>query len=460
MTRSLRFLGATGTVTGSRFLVEDDRRRVLVECGLYQGPRELRQRNWDPLPVAAADIDAVVLTHAHLDHTGYLPKLVRDGFDGLAYATPDTVALAGIVLPDSGHLQEEESEYANRKHSSRHRPALALYTEAEALAALEVLRAVPFGSPLDVAGARVSFHPVGHILGSACVLVDLGGHRVLFSGDVGRDSHPLLSPPAPPPAADTVVVESTYGDRRHPPLEDLRDRLAASIVATARRGGTIVIPAFAVDRTEMILFELASLVRADEVPSLPVFVDSPMALRALTTYRAAMAGGSDDLRAMLRCEDDPFEGLDLREARSTEESKALNRVIGPSIIVSASGMASGGRVLHHLARLLPDRRSTVLLVGFQAAGTRGRSLLDGARSVKIFGEYVPVRAHVENLSGFSAHADRDELVRWISAMPAPPAQVFVVHGEPSAAAGLQHALDDVVDGPVVVPSYLERVLLR
>lgn len=459
MRPTLRFLGATQTVTGSRFLLSANGTSILVDCGLFQGPRDIRQRNWDPFPVDPASIDAVLVTHAHLDHTGYLPALVRDGLRADVHATPDTVGLASIVLPDSGHLQEEEAEYSNRARASRHHPALPLYTEEDAWRAVDVLRAVPFDRPTEIAGAKVVFRPAGHILGSATVTLEVGGRTIQLTGDLGRAVHPLLAPPLPPEVADTLVIESTYGNRTHEPLDSLRTRLASVIRTTAARGGTIVVPAFAVDRTEMILWELAQLVADGAVPSLPVYVDSPMALRALAVYRSAIEAGSDDVRPAMRGETDLFAPLDLREARTTDESKALNDIAYPSIIVSASGMASGGRVLHHLARLLPDARNSVLLVGFQAVGTRGRILQDGARSVKIFGEYVAVRARVEDLTGLSAHADSDELVRWVRSAPRPPKQIFVVHGEPAGASALRGRLEEVVDAVVVIPQHLEQVAL-
>lgn len=459
MKPTLRFLGATQTVTGSRFLLSVDGTSILVDCGLFQGPRDIRQRNWDPFPVDPASIDAVLVTHAHLDHTGYLPALVRDGLRADIHATPDTVGLAAIVLPDSGHLQEEEAEYSNRARASRHHPALPLYTEEDAWRAVDALRAVPFDRPTDIAGAKVVFRPAGHILGSATVTLEVGGRSVQLTGDLGRAVHPLLSPPLPPEAVDTLVIESTYGNRTHEPIESFRTRLASVIRSTAARGGTVVVPAFAVDRTEMVLWELARLVADGTVPSLPVYVDSPMALRALAVYRSAIEAGSVDVRPAVRGDSDLFAPLDLREARTTDESKALNDITYPSIIVSASGMASGGRVLHHLARLLPDPRNSVLLVGFQAVGTRGRILQEGARSVKIFGEYVAVRARVEDLTGLSAHADGDELVRWVRSAPRPPKQIFIVHGEPAGASALRGRLEEVVDAVVVIPQHLEQVAL-
>ncbi|HVM53994.1 MAG TPA: MBL fold metallo-hydrolase [Acidimicrobiales bacterium] len=459
MSVSLSFLGGAGTVTGSRFLVESASARVLVDCGLFQGLRELRRRNWEPFPVDPASIDAVVMTHAHLDHTGALPQLVRDGFRGRAHVTADTTALAGIVLPDSGHLQEEDAAYANRRGSSKHHPALPLYTELDARIALGSLTPVPFGCSVEVAaGTRATFRPAGHILGSATVELAVDGVTILFSGDLGRPGdHPLLAGPAPAVPADVLVVESTYGDRHHEETDELVARLAEAVTRTAARGGVIVIPAFAVDRTEVVLSTLADLVAAGTVPSLPVHVDSPMALRALAVYRSAIERGAEDLRPGLRGTD-PFAGLDLREAPSPQDSMRLNDLRHPAIIVSASGMASGGRVLHHLERRLPDHRSTVVLAGYQAAGTRGRSLLEGARAVKLYGQYVPVRAEVVDVTGMSVHADRDDLLAWSAEAP-PSAAAFVVHGEQEASDSLAAALADRLGVVSVVPRHGERVLV-
>ncbi len=458
----LTFLGAAGTVTGSRFLVDTPRARVLIDAGLFQGLKELRARNWDPFPVSPSTLDAVVLTHAHIDHCGYLPVLTRDGYAGPVWATPGTVDLAGVVLPDAGHLQEEEALYANRKGYSKHDPALALFTEDDAVAALRQLRAVAFDEEVEVApGVFVTFRPAGHILGSATVTLRLADHedrRVVFSGDVGRPHHPLLVPPPPLGDIDILVCESTYGDRVHDD-EDGLDRVAAAITATARRGGTVLIPAFAVDRTEVVLFHLRQLAAARRIPALPVYVDSPMALTALGIYRRALAEGSTELRPELHHEVNAFGTGSISEAHSVEESKSLAKLDGPAIIVSASGMATGGRVVHHLARLLPDARNTVLLVGFQAPGTRGRLLADGVTSLKLLGRYVPVRATVELVDGFSVHADRGELAAWIATATPPPETVYLVHGEPAAARTLG---DDLVrrDGlNAVVAHHHERVRL-
>lgn len=460
MTVSISFLGGVRTVTGSRFLVETPSARVLVDCGLFQGLRELRDRNWAPFPVSPRDLDAIVLTHAHLDHVGAVPIVVRDGFEGRVTCTPDTAALAGIVLPDSGHLQEEDADHANRRGSSKHHPALPLYDETDARRSLDRFTAAPFHVPVAVAdGVTVTFRPAGHILGSATVELHADDRTVLFSGDLGRPAHhPLLGPPDPAVDTDVLVLESTYGDRRHPHHEESIERLASTVRRTVGRGGTVVIPAFAVDRTEVILAVLAELRQADSIPDLPVYVDSPMALRALRVYRAALTGGAVDLRPEV-VGGDPFASLDVHEAPGPEDSKALNGLRYPAIIVSASGMASGGRVLHHLERRLPDPRSTIVLAGYQAAGTRGRTLLEGARQVKMYGQYVPVRAEVVDLPGLSQHADAGELVRWACSSPTSIPTTFVVHGEEEASEALAEALAARTGELAVVPRLGERVLL-
>jgi len=458
----LRFLGAAGTVTGSRFLVDTPRARVLVDCGLFQGEKALRLRNWSEFPVAPASIDAVVLTHAHIDHAGYLPALVKQGFAGPIFATETTRALCQIVLPDSGHLQEEDAAYANRKGFSKHTPALPLYSEADAVAAVERFRACPFGRPFEIAqGIRARFSHAGHILGAASVTLDIDGatpRRLVVSGDLGRGSHPLLRNPEPPPEADAILIESTYGDRRHPPASSLA-AFEAAIVRTAARGGSVVIPSFAVDRTEVVLLELRRLAREGRIPSLPVYVDSPMALAALGLYRAAIAEGSDEIKPGFRGDGDPFDPGRLLEAHDITESRAINDQRFPCIIISASGMATGGRVLHHLANRLPDPRNTVILPGFQAAGTRGRSLLDGARTVKLLGRYVPVHAEVLDVSAFSVHADQAELLGWLRQARRPPGMIYVVHGEPESAAGLERAIERDLGWPAAVARDLECVRL-
>jgi metallo-beta-lactamase family protein len=458
----VRFLGAAGTVTGSRFLLATSSARVLLDCGLFQGLKELRLRNWDAFPVDPATVGAVVLTHAHLDHSGYIPALGRDGFAGRVIATEGTQALCRIVLPDSGHLQEEEAAYANRKGYSKHSPARPLYTEDDALRSLDRFDATAFDAPREVApGVRATFRQAGHILGAASVMIEVDGarrRRILFSGDLGRPNHPLMRPPAPVPEADVVVVESTYGDRTHDDLESLR-RFEEAIARTAARGGVIVIPSFAVDRTEVILFHLNRLVHAGRIPDLPTYVDSPMALAALKLYRAAVERHSAEIRPEIASGSDPFNSARVTETRTVDESMTLNFLTGPIIIISASGMATGGRVLHHLARRLPDARNTVILVGYQAEGTRGRSLLDGARSVKMLGRYIPVEAEVVNVPAFSVHADQSEILAWLRTAPRAPEAVYVVHGDPPAAAALREEIVKQLKWNAVVPRHLEQVRL-
>ncbi len=458
----LTFLGGAGTVTGSRFLVETPDARVLVDCGLFQGLKQLRLRNWQRFPVDPSSIDAVVITHAHVDHVGFLPALVRDGFGGTVHATADTRALAGIVLPDSGRLQEEEAAYANRKGYSKHRPALPLFTEADANRSLRSFESRPFHHEHTIApGVHLTLQPAGHILGSATATLRLdaaAGGRVVFSGDLGRPTHPLLVPPSPIGTARVVVMESTYGNRDHDD-EGVIERFADTITRTAARGGTVLIPAFAVDRTEVILYHLHRLMDAGAIPRLTVYVDSPMALAALRVYRRAVDEGADDVRAGIAGWDGLLDGDHIVEVHHPEESKALAGVHVPSIIVSASGMATGGRVIHHLRRLLPDSRNTVVLPGFQAPGTRGRALVDGAPQVKMFGQYVPVRADIVDLPAFSVHADRTELCDWLATADQPPSTVYLVHGEPAASDALAEQVRNQLGYTAVVPTDGERVVL-
>ncbi len=463
----LTFLGAAGTVTGSRFLIDTPTARVLVDAGLFQGLKPLRLRNWDRFPVPPKSIDAIVITHAHVDHVGYLPALVRDGFRGKVHATESTADLAGIVLPDSGHLQEEEASFANRKGFSKHHPALPLYTEQDARDSLDSFVTHPFDHEFEIApGVRLRFRPAGHILGSATATLRLaaasdGSHderTIVFSGDLGRPHHPLLRPPTPIGRADVVVMESTYGNRLHDDDHAI-ERFGDAIARTAARGGTVLIPAFAVDRTEVILFHLRRLVEAGTIPKLPIYVDSPMALAALAVYRRSMRDDPEQIAPGLDLHTDPFDAGNVTEVRQVRDSKALANLNGPVILVSASGMATGGRVIHHLKRLLPDPRNTVLLVGFQAPGTRGRRLAEGAREVKMLGGYVPVRAEVIDLEAFSVHADQSELVDWLETAQPPPEMVYLVHGEPDSAAALKLVLDDRDRHPTVVARDGERVRL-
>lgn len=454
----LRFLGGAGTVTGSRFLLEGRNGRLLVDAGLYQGRADLRRRNWAPFPVDPRTISEVLLTHAHLDHVGYLPRLVKDGFGGRVTCTPETAELAAIILRDSARLQQEDAAYANDHGFSKHRPALPLYDERDVEAALRLIEPVA----LDVAvhlrgGAEAMLRPAGHILGSATVTVQVDGRRVLFSGDLGRPQHPLLRPPADPPAADTVVVESTYGDRRHPDPDP--EELAGAVRRTVARGGSVLIPAFAVDRTELVLLELDRLMAAGQIPRLQVFVDSPMALAALAVYRRAVADSSPQVRPDVGRAFEAFDSGYLHAARTPEESRDLNQPRHPCIVVSASGMGAGGRVVHHLAHLLPDRRNSVVLTGFQAEGTRGRQLLEGARAVKIHGRYVPVHAEIVSATGFSVHSDADETLAWLGRAPEAPRTVYVVHGERHASVRLAERIRDELGWCAVVPHLDEGVLV-
>ena len=459
---SLQFLGGAGTVTGSKFLVRTGQTNVLVDCGLYQGIRELRERNWEKLPFDVDDLDAVVLTHAHIDHCGYLPRLVSQGFRGPVYTSAGTADLARIVLPDCGHLNEEEADYANRKGFSRHDPALPLYTEDDAWEAIGHLRPVDYGATVEIAPeVTLRLSRAGHILGAAIVELRLGpdGPVVAFSGDLGRAQHPLLVPPDPPPPADYLLVESTYGDRLHDDADSI-ETLARSISETVAGGGSVLIPAFAVDRTEVLLHHLTQLSRSGRLPEgLQIFVDSPMALSALDVYRAAIARGDADIRPELHGVNDFFDVPNLHEVRDVEGSKALNHPSRPSIVISAAGMASGGRVVHHLANGLPDQRNTVILVGYQAIGTRGRQLLDGATELKMMGRYVRVRARIVNLAMFSVHADGGELLDWVARAPRTPESVYVVHGEPDASAELANAITKTLDWTAVVPRFGEIVRL-
>jgi metallo-beta-lactamase family protein len=458
MDATVQFLGGVGTVTGSKFLVRTDDARVLVDCGMYQGLRELRRRNWDDLDTDVPAIDAVVLTHAHLDHCGYLPLLVKQGFRGRILATEATIRLAEIVLRDSAKLNEEDADYASRKGFSKHRSPAPLFSQADVEAVLPLFQEVPFSTVTEVApGVRATLLPSGHILGSSIALIEAGDRRVVFSGDLGRPGHPLLVPPCPPPAADAIVCESTYADREHSETGD--QDLAEAIVRTIGRGGVVLIPAFAVDRTEVVLMALRRLMATGRIPRVPVHVDSPMALRALDVYRDAVAAGAPDIRKEVVADGEAFDPGDLRVSRSAQESMAINEPREPCIIISASGMGTGGRVVHHLKHLLPGRRNAVILVGYQAVGTRGRDLAEGARQLKMHGQYVPVRAEVVPLGGMSVHADAAELMAWLASAPAPPDAVYVVHGEPEASRALVDRIRDDLDWIAVAPRMGEVVSL-
>ncbi len=443
----ITFLGGVGTVTGSKYLVETGRARFLVDCGLFQGYKPLRLRNWAPPPVDPSGIDAVILTHAHVDHSGYLPVLIRNGFSGPVLCTDATRDLCAILLPDSGHLFERDAEFANRHGFSKHRPALPLYTEEEGHAALTQLSPRAFETDYDIAdGVKLRFLPAGHILGAALVRLTWNGISLLFSGDLGRPNSATMNPPATVQRADYLVVESTYGNRKHEAANP-EDMLADIIKRTAGRGGVVLIPAFAVGRAQTILYHLHRLKAARRIPDLPVFLDSPMAIDAGQIFAAHPDDHRlppDECRAMCRV---------ARNVRGAEESKSLDRNAMPKVIISASGMATGGRVLHHLKVFAPDSRNTILFAGFQAGGTRGASLVAGAPAVKIHGAYVPVRAEVANLHMLSAHADADEILGWLRNFESPPRHAFVTHGEPDAADALRRRIADELGWPCSAPDY-------
>jgi len=458
---SITFLGAAGCVTGSKYLVEAGGKRLLVDCGLFQGTKELRQRNWDRLPEDPATVDWLVLTHAHLDHTGYLPRLVHDGYRGPIYANSATRELCAILLPDSAHLQEEDAKNAAAKGYSKHSPPLPLYTEAEAEATLQRFQEMPRSGAFTISPQfTVRSRDAGHILGSASLELTITENGksvvVLFSGDIGRYDQPILKDPEPPPRADYLLCESTYGDRDHPTDPPPDAALADIVNRVAKRGGAIVVPAFAVGRTQTLMYVLRQLEDAQRIPRLPVYVDSPMAISVTRLYM----GHHEDHDVEFTREEsngDPLSAHTVHMTRAVEESKQINNVNAPCIILSASGMATGGRVLHHLARRLPDSRNAVILAGFQAEGTRGRALLEGAKTLRIHGEEVPVKAEICELKQFSAHGDRGEILRWLSGMPAPPRQTFLVHGEPPAAAALQETIQSRMGWRVMRAAYRQKV---
>jgi metallo-beta-lactamase family protein len=461
---SLTFLGAAGTVTGSRYLVEAHGARLLIDAGLFQGKKELRLRNWAEFPVAPSSLCAVALTHAHIDHTGFLPRLVRDGFAGPAYVTPPTRTLLHALLPDAAKLQEEEARFANKVGSTRHMPALPLFTSHDAHDALATLQALPFGQKATIQpGIEFRYHRQGHILGAAAVELRIkvaGGEHitVYFSGDVGRFDVPILKPPEPYPGSTYLVVESTYGDTFHDP-GDPREQLADVISEAVKRTGIILVPAFAVGRTQELLYFLRELIEDGAIPPLPIFLDSPMAREATEVYRSCALEHDAEMRELVREGDRPLFPQTLTIVGPAEESKRLNSLNGPAIVISASGMATGGRILHHLRHRLPDPATTVVFVGYQAEGTRGRRILEGEREVKIFGEMIPVRAQVRSIPSLSAHADADELTIWASEAPAAPKVAFVTHGEPAASQALAARLTERFGWRCAVPSLDETVAL-
>jgi metallo-beta-lactamase family protein len=461
---SLTFLGATGCVTGSRYLVEAHGARILIDAGLFQGRKELRLRNWEDFPVPPDSLSAIVLTHAHIDHTGFLPRLVRNGFSGPTFATPPTKRLLHAVLPDAAKLQEEEARFANKVGSTKHAPALPLFDEGDARRALSTLQAIPFGQRTTFQpGIEFRFHRQGHILGAAAVELRLkaaGGDyvTVYFSGDVGRYDVPILKAPEPYPGSTYLVVESTYGNSFHNP-SDPREQLADVISEARGRKGIILIPAFAIDRTQELLYFLRELVEDGTIEPLPIFLDSPMAREATETYRSCVLEHDAEMRELVREGVSPMVPPHFTTVGRVDQSKHLNTLGGPAIIISASGMATGGRILHHLRHRLPDPTTTVVFVGYQAEGTRGRRILDGEGEVKIFGEMVPVRAQVRDIPSLSAHADADELTIWASQAASAPRTVFVTHGEPEASRALADRFTGRLGWQCVLPSLEERVTL-
>jgi metallo-beta-lactamase family protein len=451
---SLQFLGAAGTVTGSRYLLETDGRRVLIDCGLFQGYKQLRDRNRAAFPVPPETIDTVLLTHAHLDHSGYIPALVRNGYRGKVICTPATAELCSLLLPDSGHLQEEEARYARRKGYSKHANPTPLYTVEDAKASLEHFVTQDFDAEFQVEGGiRARFLRAGHLLGAAQISVDIAGRNVHFSGDLGRAQDPLMRPPLPLQQADILVCESTYGNRRHPRI-DAEAELDPVIRRVAGRGGVIVIPAFAVGRAQGILLQIARLRQRGDIPAVPVFLNSPMAIDATDIYHRFHDEhhvSLDECRAMYSI---------ATLVRSVEESKALNLRRGPMIIVSASGMLTGGRVLHHLQAFGADARNAILLSGFQAGGTRGAALAAGADHLRMFGRDVPIRAEVVQLESFSGHADADEILEWMRNAPRTPRMTYLTHGEPDSADTLRGRINRELKWQARVPEHLERIDLE
>jgi metallo-beta-lactamase family protein len=462
---TVSFWGGVGTVTGSKYLIETDGARVLVDCGLFQGLKELRERNWQDPPFAPQDLDAILITHAHVDHTGYLPRLVSKGFSGPIYASNGTAQLLKILLPDAARLQEEDAAYRNRHHLSKHTPALPLYNEEDARATLALMQPVSnLGGAAEVApGLRATFHISGHILGSSLVLLEIdgagadgAGRKFLFSGDLGHYDQPIIQDPQPPPPCDYLQIESTYGDRLHDKT-DPKDLLADIINQTARRGGAVLIPAFAVGRTQELIYLIRELEDENRIPILPVRVDSPMAGAATQVYHARKEEHDEEYASIIEQRRHPLRTRSMLATASREESKRLNQEKGTRVIISASGMMTGGRVLHHARRVLPDPDSTIVFVGFQAEGTTGRRILDGADEVKIMGEFVPVRCRKERIGGFSAHADYEEILHWLGQMPAaPPRRTFVTHGEADAARAMQGHIERRLGWAATVPDYGDK----
>jgi metallo-beta-lactamase family protein len=447
---SLTCMGAAGTVTGSRHLIEANGKRILLDCGMFQGRRDVRTRNWDPFPVAPASIDTVVLSHAHMDHSGYVPRLIRDGYAGEILCSPPTIDLCGILLPDSGYLQERDAEYANRKTFSRHKPALPLYTEDEAEACMERFRAVEFGVDTDIGhGASLKLRRAGHILGAATLELKWHDRTIAFSGDLGRYDDPVLFDPDPIRHADYLLLETTYGDRLHE-QGDPGEVLAGIVERTAARGGTVVIPSFAVGRAQLLTYYLWKMKKAGRMKSVPVYLDSPMAINASAILRRHF--GDHRISSGIAGEI----GEMVNYVRETEDSKALTQDKMPKVIISASGMATGGRILHHLKAYAPDPRNTIIISGFQAPGTPGATLLAGADDIRIHGKMVPIQAEIEEISMLSAHADANELMQWLQGFETPPRKTFLVHGEPASSRAMRDRIERELGWSCEIPGHLDR----
>ena len=447
MIPSVTFLGGAGTVTGSKFLVEYNNQRVLVDCGLFQGYKQLRLRNRKPLPIEPAQVDAVVLTHAHIDHSGYVPLFVAEGFKGPIHCTDTTKALCDILLRDAGHLQEREAAAANHGGYSKHRPARPLYTLAQAEHALTKFRMHTFEETVQITpDITARFREAGHILGAAIVELHVGNKLLVFSGDLGRPNDPIMRPPSRISRADYLFVESTYGDRQHPTVNP-QDALAEIINRTAARGGSVIIPSFAVGRAQLLLFHISELIHHGRIPDLPVYLDSPMAINATNLFREHADAHK------LTPEQAKAVAMAARFTRSGKQSKELDKDREPKILISASGMATGGRILYHLKAYVRDTRNTILFAGFQAGGTRGAEMLAGANRIKIHGEYHPVRAEIANLHMLSAHADADEIMNWLSGFEAPPKKTFIIHGEPHAADALRHRIEEELNWNTLVAEH-------
>jgi metallo-beta-lactamase family protein len=461
---SISFWGGVGTVTGSKYLVETEKAKVLIDCGMFQGLKELRERNWQEPPFDPRSVDAVLITHAHIDHTGYLPRLVRQGFRGPVYCSRGTSDLLKILLPDAGRLQEEDADYRNRHQISKHAPALPLYTEKDADASLELIESTSnVAERFQVApGMFVSFSVAGHILGSSLVLLEIEGagadgtgRRVLFSGDLGHYDQPIIKDPTPPPGCDYLLVESTYGDRLHDP-EDPKIALARIINDAVKRDAPILIPAFAVGRTQEIVYLIRELEDEKAIPVLPVAVDSPMAAAATTVYANRKEEHDEEYVSVLKTQRHPLRTHSMSTASSRDESKRLNAAKGARVIISASGMMTGGRVLHHAVRFVPDPEATIVFVGFQAAGTTGRRIQNGEREVRILGQWIPVRCRTAKIGGFSAHADWKEILRWLEGLHNGPRRTFLTHGEPEAANAMAGHIRDRFGWTTEVPEYGQR----